>query len=121
MGTSIDPNIGPKSLRRSNECWNIEPQKGQNYISITIELNNAQDNLSGLILYQSSGCGDFPQQFFVEQRIPQVTDWVTAGTCMTASLGDDVSVCKVDLRGPRQLRIKFITLKPIGLSRLLLY
>lgn len=120
-GTPLSSSIGPNSLFKSGECLHIAPSGGSENITIIIELVNPQDKILGLIISQSDNCGNPPLKYFIEQRIPKVSDWVTAASCTTTSDNEKSSTCRMDLRGPRQLRITFNTTKPIALSQLTIY
>lgn len=117
---SLNPSTGPTSLHDKEKCWNIMPRGGQQSITITIELSDPKDRVSRIILTQKKGCGDAPLKFYIDQRVPGLTSWSRVGSCETTTQDRNNSTCRLDLSGPRQLRISINNLKSTGLSCLYL-
>jgi hypothetical protein len=98
------------------------PPQGKNTVTVVIEMENPNDRVSSLVVHQSPECSKSPYEFFVDQRVPQVSsDWVRVRSCSSSESMDLHTTCAMDLKGPRQIRLTFIAKPSVGISFLIIY
>lgn len=110
---------GPLSLGDDNECWTLIPMGGKRSVELitTVEVDV---RLQGVTL-SSGPCGDASARIIVEQRPPNATSWTPVSDCQFAEVVAEAPACLIDLRGPRQLRIKIIGDGQVSIDDLRIY
>lgn len=120
-GLPIGTGSGPSLLRDGESCWRVAASGGSSNVAITVELADSNDMLSGLTLVHGAGCGDGPVALTIQQRVDRRRSWSVATECQTVAKESAEPACRLDLSGPRQLRIVVAARKPVGFTRLRLY
>lgn len=111
---------GPSALATDGACWRVLPEGGKRSVDLTLALGEAAERTTGLTLAVGV-CGEAGQRFIVEQRAPGASSWTPAADCQTVAQLDAAPSCHLDLRAPRQFRLKIVTSGEVGLDRLRFY
>ena len=111
---------GPSALTTDDACWRVLPEGGKRSVDVMLALTEAAERTTGLTL-AAGACGPAGQRFIVEQRAPGASSWTPAADCETVANLGDAPVCRLDLRTPRQFRLKIVTSGEVGLDRLRFY
>ncbi|MCF3936401.1 hypothetical protein L1787_23695 [Acuticoccus sp. M5D2P5] len=116
-GMVLAPVVGPSSLDDPDTCWRLAPRGGERSVSLylALEAGNAARDLT---VEQAPGCGEAPLPFVVEQRARPSDNWSVHRDCETVATLPEQAGCALDLRGPRQIRVRISGRSVIGLSRL---
>ena len=120
-GLPVTAGVGPSSLLDPKTCWKVAAEGGSPSVAVTIELADANDSLKGLTLVQAAGCDQPPAHLTIQQRVDKSRAWSVATECQTVAAEGAEPACRLDLSGPRQLRIVATAGKPLGLSYLRLF
>lgn len=111
---------GPSALAMDGACWRVLPEGGKRSVDVTLALGEVAQRTTGLTL-AAGACGKAGQRFIVEQRAPGASSWTPAADCETAEQLADAPTCHLDLRAPREFRLKIVTSGEVGLDRLRFY
>ena len=122
IGLRIDPTsstLAASSLMTSGECRTASPAKGGRLVELLIETMPDMKALRGVSLLQDNSCDATPFVYSVDQRPDAKSNWVKVGDCNSTNL--ITNNCRMDLRTPRQIRIRIDTNNPVVISGLQLY
>jgi hypothetical protein len=111
---------GPSALTTDEACWSVLPEGGKRSIDVLLDLGETAERTIGLTL-ASGACADAGQRFIVEQRAPGASSWTPAADCQTVARLEASPACHLDLRAPRQFRLRIIASGEVGLDRLRFY
>lgn len=122
LGLRVDPVNSSKSIKALmtlDECWRAKPPKAERFVELLIETSTDMQALRGVSLVQEASCGDEPVRYSVDQRPDATSNWARVGECVSTEVA--VNNCRMDLRTPRQLKIRIGPTSEATISRLQLY
>lgn len=122
MGMRIDPvnsSTSPGNLMSVDECWFAKPPAGEPYVELVIETAADMKAVRGVSLLQQEACSSDPLPYSVDQRAGSDSNWVRVADC--ESVATPGNQCRVDLRAPRQFRIRIGPTDEARISALQLY
>jgi len=102
-------------------CWRVAPEGGKRSVGLVIELADKASTVSGLSVVQSTARGMAPVDLIIDQRSGARGSWSRAAQCTTVTTDTGTPACRLDYRGPRQLRINILTRGELGISGVRLY
>ncbi|UIK04106.1 hypothetical protein [Neorhizobium galegae] len=105
---------GPSALQSGSGCFRAAADGGRSDIELMIELADKLDRIETIELQHQGSCAGTPKTFWVEERRPGDGAWNYVGKCQTGSAG--APPCRVNLNGPRQLRLRIEAKEPVSLS-----
>lgn len=111
---------GPSALATDSECWRVLPEGGKRSVDVLLHLGPAAERTTGLTL-SAGACGAAGQRLIIEQRATGASAWTPIRDCETVAELGDAPACRLDLRAPREFRLRIVTSGEVGLDRLRFY
>ena len=122
VGMRIDPmksSTSPEQLLSADDCWFARPPPGEAHVELVIETAAEMSAVRGVSLLQREACGIEPLTYSVDQRATSSSNWVRIAECV--STDTETNHCRVDLRAPRQFRVRIGPTDEARISTLQLY
>lgn len=111
---------GPSALASDGACWRVLPEGGKRSVDILLHLGPGAERTAGLTL-ATGACGAAGLKVLVEQRAPGSSSWTPVRDCEAVTELGDAPTCRLDLRAPREFRLKVVTSGEVALDRLRFY
>lgn len=114
-GDSIESS--PTDLRAGDpsSCWRFASTAWTPGVRLTIGIPATADAVESIRIGQTKTCNTDGAPVLVEARVDNLSDWSRMPDCKPDASGESYE-CRLGLRGPRQLRLSFLTRQAAGLS-----
>lgn len=111
----------PDVLLAPEQCWTSAPPANEQYVEILLDVSAAEKAIRGVSLRQGIDCGNEDLTYSVDQRGSASSNWVRVGECISSSSESSSIDCPMDMRAPRQLRIRVGPLEKVAFSQLVVH
>lgn len=112
---------GVSSLKEESGCWKAAALGGQRTVELIIGVSGSISKVETLEVLQSEACSGTPVKLWIDQRSSSAGSWayVTEGvsTPSTSPPGASTPI-RINLSGPRELRLRFDASRPVAISSL---